>query len=94
MGVSDTSVEAARCQVEIHRRMGGPARFRTAMEMSQLARAFVEARIRKQQPNLSQQEMLKTLVQELYGYTGIWPDERPSGQSLENQTAKLKMPLG
>jgi hypothetical protein len=62
----DTSPEAARAQVEAHRRMGPARRFRMACEMSEFFRRVALERIRLQHPDFSDAQCRAQLIWELY----------------------------
>ena len=65
--VHDTSVEAARVQAAVHRRMGGVRKFMMACEMSDSVRAIVRDRIRARHPEFDEVEIRDELIWELYG---------------------------
>lgn len=50
-------------------RMGGPARFRTALELSESVREIRLAGIRARHPELSRKQVIARLVLEEYGVT-------------------------
>ena len=66
MGASDTTPEAAAIHLEAQRRLGPAGRLRSALELSNLARAFMIAGIRKRNPELSEKEAIEIVVKHLY----------------------------
>ncbi len=66
--ISDTTVEAAAFQTEVHRRLGGVGRFRAAVEMSELARELAAAGLRARRPDLNEEEVRRELVRQLYDF--------------------------
>jgi hypothetical protein len=66
-GVNDTSIEAARIQALVHRRMGGPRKLLIACQMSDAVRAMACARIRSRHPELNERGIRDELIWELYG---------------------------
>ena len=65
--ISNTTAEAAAIQTEVHRRLGTVARFRAAVEMSELARELAAAGLRARRPDLNEVELRRELVRQLYG---------------------------
>lgn len=55
----DTTPEVAALQQEIHERMGGEGRLRLALEMSEAVREMALARLRREQPDLPEREIVK-----------------------------------
>ncbi len=66
MRVTDTSASAEAVQREIHRRLGGPARLRLALDMSVAARTMTLARLRLRYPQYSEPELKKALLRESF----------------------------
>jgi len=58
--VSDTSPTAAELQTRIHRRLGGVARLKLAMDMSTYVREL--ARLRQQHPDWSERALKRELI--------------------------------
>jgi hypothetical protein len=65
--VNDTSIEAARIQALVHRRMGGARKLLMACQMSDAVRAMATARIRARHPELNERDIRDELIWELYG---------------------------
>lgn len=63
----DTSEEAHRIQLEVWRRKSGSERLKAIFEMSEFVRECAKSRIRKQHPDLTEQEVTNQLIFELYG---------------------------
>jgi hypothetical protein len=63
----DTSLEAARVQADVLRRLGPSRRLEIALQMSEEARSMVKARLRRQQPGLDEAGLHRALIEELYG---------------------------
>jgi len=63
---SDTTIEAARKQFEILRRLGPEARLKMAFELSNNLRSLVEAGVRLRHPDFDeqrvQQEVLRLMI--------------------------------
>ncbi len=63
---SDTTIEAARKQFEILRRLGPEARLKIAFELSDNLRSLVEAGVRQRHPDFDeqrvQQEVLRLMI--------------------------------
>lgn len=70
--MSDTSPAVQAIQDEIHRRMSGEERFRLAIEMSEMARAFAEARLRNEHPEWTDWEIKRELLRYAFG-SEPWP---------------------
>jgi len=66
--VHDTSIEAARIQSLVHRKMGAVRRFAVACDMSEAVREMARARIRAQHPDLDERAVRDQLTWELYGF--------------------------
>ena len=62
MGISDTTPEAERVQIEILRRMSEGERLRMALEMSQAARDTILSRIRAENPGWTDWEAKRELL--------------------------------
>lgn len=63
----DTSSEAAEAQAAVHRRLGGVQKLLIACEMSDLIRQVAQDRIRREHPELSDEQVVQKLIGELYG---------------------------
>jgi hypothetical protein len=63
----DTSVEAARIQAEIHRRMGPAGRLALAGRLSVTVRLLALSRLRAAHPEMSEGQIRDLLTRELYG---------------------------
>lgn len=63
----DTSLDAARMQAAVHRRMGGAERLRLAWELSMAVRELARGRIRSTHRGMDEAEVEDTLIWELYG---------------------------
>lgn len=70
--MSDTSPAVQAIQDEIHRRMSGEERFRLAIEMSEMARAFAESRLRTEHPEWTDWEIKRELLRYAFG-SEPWP---------------------
>lgn len=68
----DTSPAVQAIQDEIHRRMSGEERFRLAIEMSEMVRAFAEARLRAEHPEWTDWEIKRELLRYAFGLKP-WP---------------------
>lgn len=71
--MSDTSPEAQAIQDEIHRRMTGEERLKLAFEMSEMARNFALARLRKEHPHWTEWELKRELLRYAFG-SQPWPE--------------------
>jgi hypothetical protein len=69
MTLTDTSAEAAALQLAIHRQLGPAGRLRAAFNMSDLAREFFVAGCRARHPDLSEPDLKREALRELYGVT-------------------------
>jgi hypothetical protein len=67
MPARDTSATAAAVQSALHSKLGPEGRFRLAMQMSELAREFAEAGVRKRYPGLTNEQIYREIVRSLYG---------------------------
>jgi len=67
MSARDTSEEAARLQLEIHRRFTPAERLRMAFEMSEFARSLSRAGLRARRPELTEAELDDELLRQFYG---------------------------
>jgi hypothetical protein len=63
----DTTPAAAALQEDAYRRMGNDGRLRVALELSDLTHAFAAAGIRRNHPELTDEEVQRELVVVLYG---------------------------
>jgi len=74
---ADTTIEAARKQFEILRRLGPEVRAKMAFELSDNLRSLVEAGVRLRHPDFDeqrvQQEVLRLMVGETL-FRQIYPD--------------------
>ena len=59
---ADTTIEAARKQFEILRRMGPEARLKTAFELSDNIRSIVEAGVRGRHPNHNEKQIRQEVL--------------------------------
>jgi hypothetical protein len=71
--MSDTSPAAQAIQDEIHRRMTGEERLKLAFEMSEMARSFALARLRKEHPDWTEWEYTRELLRYAFG-SEPWPE--------------------
>lgn len=71
--VHDTSPEAARIQIEIYRRMSGAERLALAFEISEFAREFCLAGIRRRHPDWGEAEVRHEMVR----YLSLGPSSSP-----------------
>lgn len=67
MRALDTSERASRLQAGLNRALGPERRLLMVMETSEFARQFAKARLRKQHPQFSEEELMHALTAELYG---------------------------
>ncbi len=58
----DTTPDIEARQVEVWRRIGGEERVRLGFEMSQMVRNLTKARIRKEHPDWSEQQVAREAV--------------------------------
>jgi hypothetical protein len=70
--MSDTSPDAQAIQDEIHRRMTGEERLKLAFEMSEMARNFALARLRREHPDWTEWELKRELLRYAFG-AQPWP---------------------
>ncbi|MEM9596679.1 MAG: hypothetical protein AAGD06_20590 [Acidobacteriota bacterium] len=63
----DTSADAHRAQFEVYRRMTGAQRLRIALDMSEFVRECAKSRIRKRHPEMTEREVTRELIREMYG---------------------------
>ncbi|MEM1181672.1 MAG: hypothetical protein AAGM22_25235 [Acidobacteriota bacterium] len=63
----DTSADADRAQFEVYRRMSGAQRLKIALDMSEFVRECAKSRIRKRNPELTEPEVTRELIREMYG---------------------------
>ena len=71
---ADTSTEASDRQAAIQRQLGGPKRLLLAFEMSLAVRELAFARLRSQNPDYSQAEIVKAYLRELLVREGLTAD--------------------
>lgn len=64
--ISDTTAEAAAVQTAVQRRLGSVGRFRAAVEMSELTRELAAAGLRARRPDLTEAEVRRELILQLY----------------------------
>ena len=69
MPARDTSAKAAAIQERLHDALGPAGRFELAMQMSELAREFAKAGVRKTNPDMTEREVLNELARLFYGRT-------------------------
>jgi len=67
MPARDTSAKAAAIQNELHSKLGPEGRFRLAMQMSELAREFAQAGVRRRYPGYTDEQIYREIVKSLYG---------------------------
>ena len=67
MRPADTSKEAYRRQLEVWRNMTSSERLRRTLEMSEFVRECAKSRIRRDHPELTEPEVIRRLIFELYG---------------------------
>lgn len=63
----DTTTDARRRQLDIHRRLTGPERVRLAVEMSDDAREIAAAGVRHRHPDWSQERVRREVLIRIYG---------------------------
>jgi len=63
----DTSAEARRIQLDVLRRLGGPARLEMACRMSDDARAISEAGVRHRHPDWTDEQVHRSILELLLG---------------------------
>ena len=63
----DTSADADRAQFEVYRRMTGAQRLKVALDMSEFVRECAKSRIRKRQPEMTEEQVTRELIREMYG---------------------------
>ncbi len=66
---SDTTIEAARKQFEILRRLGAEVRLKMAFELSDNLRSLVEAGVRQRHPDFDEQRVQQEVVRLMVGET-------------------------
>lgn len=71
--MNDTSPAAQAVQDEIHRRMTGEERLQLAIDMSEIARSFALARLRKDHPDWTEWELKRELLRYAFG-SQPWPE--------------------
>ena len=74
---SDTTIDAARKQFEILRRLGPEARLKMAFEMSDNLRSIVEAGVKGRHPNYDEQKIKQEVLRLMIGealFKQIYPD--------------------
>lgn len=75
----DTTIEAARKQFEILRKLGPEVRVKMAFEMSNNLRSIVEAGTRLRHPDYNEQQIQKEVIRLMIGDTlfrQIYPDTK------------------
>ena len=65
---SDNSADADRAQFEIYRKMTSAQRLRIALGMSELVRECAKSRIRKRNPGMTEKEVTRELIREMYDF--------------------------
>jgi hypothetical protein len=63
----DTTPVAAAIQADVQRRLSGAQRLTTALEMSILVRELAAARLRRDHPELSDEEIQRELLRYAFG---------------------------
>jgi hypothetical protein len=74
---ADTTIEAARKQFEILRRLGPEARAKMAFAMSDNLRSIVESGVRFRHPDYDEQEIQKEVLRLMIGeslFKQVYPD--------------------
>ncbi len=74
---ADTTLEAARKQFEILRRLGPEVRLKMAFEMSDNLRSIVEAGVKGRNPNYDEQKIKQEVLRLMIGealFKQIYPD--------------------
>ena len=74
---ADTTLEAARKQFEILRRLGPEARLKMAFKLSDNLRSIVEAGVKKRNPNYDEQKIKQEVLRLMIGealFRQIYPD--------------------
>lgn len=89
MPISDTSPEIAAMQLEIRRRMTPEQRLQVAFELSDTARAFRKAGIRREHPEWSELEVMHQIIREAFHSEPV-PEwlERKMQERLDEQRAR------
>jgi hypothetical protein len=64
---ADTTIEAARKQIEILRSMGPQARLKTAFELSDNLRSIVEESVRGRNPSYDEQQIKQEVLRLMVG---------------------------
>jgi hypothetical protein len=72
----DTSPEADAIQIAVLRRMSGARRLLLACQLSDSTRSLALARLRARHPGLSQRELVKRLLRELFPLRALPPEFR------------------
>ena len=62
----DTSADADRAQLEVYRRMTGAQRLKIALDMSEFVRECAKSRIRKRHPEMTEEQVARELIREMY----------------------------
>ena len=76
---ADTTIEAARKQFEILRRLTPEVRVKMAFEMSNYLRSIVEAGVRLRWPDYKEEQIQKEVIRLMIGDTlfrQIYPDKK------------------
>ena len=74
---ADTTLEAARKQFEILRRLGPEARLKMAFKLSDNLRSIVEAGVKERNPNYDEQKIKQEVLRLMIGealFRQIYPD--------------------
>lgn len=67
MRALDTPAEAAAIQHRLQQALGTEGRFALALNMSELAREFAKAGLRRRRPECAEEDLLRELTNELHG---------------------------
>ncbi|MEM9555512.1 MAG: hypothetical protein AAGC60_14745 [Acidobacteriota bacterium] len=62
----DTSADADRAQFEVYRRMTGAQRLKVALDLSEFVRECAKSHIRKRHPEMTEPEVTRELIREMY----------------------------
>ena len=74
---ADTTIEAARKQFEILRRLGAETRLKLAFELSDNLRSIVEAGVRLRHPEYDEQQINRQVIRLMIGealFKQVYPD--------------------
>jgi hypothetical protein len=84
---ADTSPEAWKVFIDLHRRMSPSEKLQYTLEWSDVVRHFSEAGIRQRYPNADEREILLRFARMALGralfikvYGNVLPDDQPTGR--------------